>query len=163
MRQSQGLERARPAVRDHGKAHAWRHLLLGLGLGFGFVAQPAAAARPVDDAGGRQAATPTAPLPPDRPASVPSVNAPAPKPPVENSYLDGPLLYQLLIAEFNRSEGQPADAIELMLEAARRNKDDTLFRRALEIVVEAGAADKATAIAKSWRSRPTSSTSAVTP
>jgi tetratricopeptide (TPR) repeat protein len=101
--------------------------------------------------GARRIATPVVPLPPDRPASVPSVNAPPPSPPVENSYLDGPLLYQLMLAEFDRSDGQPGDAIELVLEAARHNKDDALFRRALEIAVEAGASDKAIAITKSWR------------
>src|SRR5215471_11645995 len=137
MRQSQGLERARPAVCVHGTAKIWHHLLLGLGLGIGLAAQAALAEQPASVAGGRLAAAPSAPLPPDRPASVPSVNAPPEKPAVENSYLDGPLLYQLLLAEFNRSEGQSADAIELMLEAARRNKDDALFRRALEIAVEA--------------------------
>jgi hypothetical protein len=102
------------------------------------AAHPAAQAQPASAEGAAAAAPVTVPLPPDRPASVPSINTPPEKPPVENSYLDGPLLYQLLLAEFNRSEGQSADAIELMLEAARRNKDDTLFRRALEIAVEAG-------------------------
>jgi tetratricopeptide (TPR) repeat protein len=110
--------------------------------------EPASDAAPVHVV---PAAAPVAPLPPDRPASVPSVNSPPPSPPVENSYLDGPLLYQLMLAEFDRSEGQPADAIELVLEAARHNKDDALFRRALEISVEAGASDKAIAITKAWR------------
>ena len=162
MRQSQGMERARPAVRGYATAHAWRRLLLGIGIGLGLGTCPGTWAQPAAPGqAGQQAATPTPPLPPDRPASVPSINAPPPKPPVENSYLDGPLLYQLLLAEFNRSEGQSADAIELMLEAARHNKDDALFRRALEIAVEAGSADKASAIAKTWRQTMPKSTEAV--
>ena len=89
-------------------------------------------------------------LAPAGPASVPTI-AQAPRPVVENSYLDGPLLYQLLLAEFALRESQPGDAIELMLEAARRNKDDALFRRALQIAAEAGAGDKALSITRSWR------------
>jgi tetratricopeptide (TPR) repeat protein len=164
MRQSEGRKRATTAVREPGAARAWRRALLGLGLGVGLAAQAGAAAGGPADAPSsapeKRVVTPPAPLPQDRPASVPTVSQ-APEKVVENSYLDGPLLYQLLLAEFNRSEGQPGDAIELMLDAARRNKDDALFRRSLEIAVEAGAGDKALAITKAWRQTLPKSTDAV--
>ena len=88
-------------------------------------------------------------LPPSAPASVPTVIQDA-TPPVENSYLNGPLLYQLMLAELALQDGQQADAVDLMLDAARRNKDDSLYRRALQIAIEAGSGDKALAITRSW-------------
>jgi Flp pilus assembly protein TadD len=113
--------------------------LLGLGLGLALLVPAGAGAQQKNAA-----------LPPSAPASVPTV-AQEPASVVENSYLDGPLLYQLLLAEFALRESQPGDAVELMLEAARRNKDDALYRRALQIAVEAGAGDKALSIVHSWR------------
>jgi len=118
---------------------------LGLGLGALLPAATFAQAAPAASAAAlRSARTPSAP------ASVPTVAPPAP-PAVVNSYLDGALLKQLLQAEFALRENEPGEAIELMLDAARRNKDDQLFRRALQIAAEAGAGDKALFIAKSWR------------
>ena len=66
-----------------------------------------------------------------------------------------------MLAEFALRENQPADAVELMLEAARRNKDDALYRRALQIAAEAGAGDKALTIARSWHQTMPKSTEAL--
>ncbi|HEY8975315.1 MAG TPA: hypothetical protein VIN75_13915, partial [Burkholderiaceae bacterium] len=96
---------------------------------------------------------------PAAPASVPTVPMPVPK--VENSYLTGPLLRQLLEAELTMREGQSANAIELMLQAARENKDDALYRRALQMAAEAGAGDKALAITRSWHAAMPRSTEAL--
>jgi len=123
------------------------HALLGLGL---VVLAPA----------GAWAQQKNVALPPAGPASVPTI-VQEPARVVVNSYLDGPLLYQLLLAEFALRESQPADAVELMLQAARRNKDDALYRRALQIAVEAGAGDKALTIVHSWRQTMPSSTEAL--
>ena len=139
MSQTQGLKRSTNCRVAQATGGAWRQALLGAGLGLALLA-PA----------GAWAQTRNAALPPSAPASVPTI-APEPGPVVDNSYLDGPLLYQLLLAEFALRESQPADAVELMLEAARRNKDDALYRRALQIAVEAGAGDKALTITRSWR------------
>ena len=84
-----------------------------------------------------------------------------PGPVVENSYLDGRLLFQLLQAEFALREGEAGEAVELMLQAARINKDDALFRRALQIAVEAGSGDKALSITRSWRQAMPKSTEAL--
>lgn len=148
MSQTQGVKRISNGARTRRAGTAWRRALLGFGAG---VAAHAALA---------QTDVVNSARPPAGPASVPTIAQPA-KPPVENSYLDGPLLYQLLLAEFARNESQPADAVELMLEAARHNKDDVLFRRALEIAVEAGAGDKALSITKTWRQTMPKSTEAV--
>jgi Flp pilus assembly protein TadD len=144
MSQTQGLGQGEAA---QASGAAWRGALLGIGLA---LILPAAA----------WAQAKNAALPPAGPASVPTTAPPA-GPAVENSYLDGPLLYQLLLAEFALRDGQPADAIELMLEAARRNKDDALYRRALQIAIEAGAGDKALSITHSWRQTMPKSTEAL--
>lgn len=128
MSQKQGLKRNRTSVPARRKAWDWRSALLALGLGL-TVPWPASA---------------------DTLASASPI-AETPKAAVDNSYLDGQLLYQLLLAEIAVREGQPGDAIELVLDAARRNKDDVLFRRAVQIAVEAGSGDKALAVTKTWR------------
>ena len=143
MSQTQGLKRNRTQAATRGT-----RALIGLAL---------AALLP---AGAWAQNQKNAALPPAAPASVPTI-ALEPGPVVDNSYLDGPLLYQLLLAEFALRENQPGDAIELMLEAARRNKDDALYRRALQIAAEAGAGDKALSITRSWRQTMPRSTEAL--
>ncbi len=71
--------------------------------------------------------------------------------PVENSALDAPLFYQLLIGEIELRSGQAGNAYEVMLDAARRTKDESLFRRAVEIALAARAGDQALAAANAWR------------
>jgi tetratricopeptide (TPR) repeat protein len=146
MRQTQGLKRITGGVIAAGAGGTCRRVLAGLGLALlvptGAWSQGNAA------------------LPPTGPASVPTIAPPAP-PPVANSYLDGPLLYQLLQAEFALREGEPGDAVELVLQAAREHKDDALYRRALQIAVEAGAGEKALAITRSWRQTMPRSTEAL--
>ena len=147
MRRTQGLKKQGNRGADaRATGVACRHALAGLVLA---LLLPAGAW-----------AQKNAGLPPSAPASVPTI-APPESPAVENSYLDGPLLYQLLLAEFALRESQPGDAVELMLEAARRNKDDALYRRALQIAVEAGAGDKALTITRSWRQAMPRSTEAL--
>ena len=146
MRRTQGLKQGNHGADAHASGTARGHALAGLAL---------ALLLPVGAWAQKNAA-----LPPSAPASVPTIAPPA-SPAVENSYLDGPLLYQLLLAEFALRESQPGDAVELMLEAARRNKDDALYRRALQIAVEAGAGDKALSITRSWRQAMPRSTEAL--
>jgi hypothetical protein len=65
----------------------------------------------------------------------------APEPPaaapVENSNLDAPLFYQLLLAEMQLRSGDTATGYQLLLDAARRSKDEVLFRRATDIALQA--------------------------
>jgi len=71
--------------------------------------------------------------------------------PVENSTLDAPLFYQLLLGEIELRDGQAGTAYQLMLDAARRTKDEQLFRRATEIATQARAGEQALAAVVAWR------------
>ena len=70
---------------------------------------------------------------------------------VQNSALTGPLFQQLLIGEIEFRQGDLAAAYQLILDAARRTKDEQLFRRATEIALQARAGDDALAAVKAWR------------
>lgn len=70
---------------------------------------------------------------------------------VQNSGLDAPLFYQLLIGELELQAGQPGTAFQVMLEAARRTRDEALFRRAVEIALNARAGEDALAATRAWR------------
>ena len=70
---------------------------------------------------------------------------------VENSKLAAPLFYQLLIGEIEQSAGEPGEAYQVILDAARRTKDEQLFRRATDIAVQARAGDQALVAVKAWR------------
>ena len=70
---------------------------------------------------------------------------------VENSNLDAPLFYQLLLGEIELRDGQAGTAYQLILDAARRSKDEQLFKRATEIALQTRAGDQALAAAVAWR------------
>jgi hypothetical protein len=67
------------------------------------------------------------------------------------SALDAPLFYQLLIGELELKEGRPGNAYQVILDAARRQSDDDLFQRAVEIALQSRAGDQALAAAQAWR------------
>ncbi|MDP3086228.1 MAG: tetratricopeptide repeat protein [Rubrivivax sp.] len=81
-------------------------------------------------------------------ASAPA--AAAPTPPV-NSPLDAPLFYQLLIGELELRAGQAGTAFEVILDAARRTRNEVLFRRAVDIALQARAGNQALAATRAWR------------
>ncbi len=68
-----------------------------------------------------------------------------------NSALDDRLLYQLLIGEMALNSGDAGSAYELMLDAARRTRDDVLFRRAVDIALQARAGEQALSATRAWR------------
>ncbi len=70
---------------------------------------------------------------------------------VENSSLDAQLFYQLLIGEIELRSGEASNAFEVLLDAARRAKDEQLFRRATDVALQARAGDQALTAAKAWR------------
>ena len=84
-------------------------------------------------------------------AAAPAVAAEPAVPKVENSALDAPLFYQLLLSEMELRSGEAGTAYQLMLDAARRSKDEQLFRRATEIALQARAGDQALAAVLAWR------------
>jgi tetratricopeptide (TPR) repeat protein len=70
---------------------------------------------------------------------------------VVNSALDDRLFYQLLIGEMALTAGDAGSAYELMLDAARRTRDDGLFRRAVDIALQARSGEQALAATRAWR------------
>ena len=70
---------------------------------------------------------------------------------VENSSLDASLFYQLLLGEIELRDGQAGTAYQLMMDAARRTKDEQVFRRATEIALQARAGDQALSATQAWR------------
>ncbi len=70
---------------------------------------------------------------------------------VENSGLDAPLFYQLLIGEMEAAAGRASQAVEFMVDAARRTRNEALFERAAEMAIQARSGDQALAVIRSWR------------
>ncbi len=73
-------------------------------------------------------------------------------PAVVNSDIDAPLFYQLLIGEIELGAGEAGNAYQIMLDAARRTRDEQLFRRATEIALQARAGEQALSATRAWRS-----------
>lgn len=70
--------------------------------------------------------------------------------PVENSSLNAPLFYQLLLGEMNVREGDPGAGYSLILDAARRTRDAQLYQRAVEVALQARSGDAALSAARAW-------------
>ena len=81
-------------------------------------------------------------------------NAPAtkePAEPVRNSALDGPLFYQLLRGELELRSGQVVEGHQALIDAARRTRDEALFRRATEAALQQRAIELALQSTQVWR------------
>jgi len=89
---------------------------------------------------------------PSPPAATPAAAAASAADTPARSALDAPLFYQLLIAEMELRNGQPGVAYQAILDAARRARDEQLFRRAVDIALQARAGDEALKAAEAWRS-----------
>lgn len=76
----------------------------------------------------------------------------APTSSVRNSALDAELFYQLLVSELELRQGDAGVAYQVMLDAARRAREDQLFKRAVDIAIGARSADQAVGALKLWRS-----------
>jgi tetratricopeptide (TPR) repeat protein len=78
--------------------------------------------------------------------------APAPmaEPPT-HSAMDTPLFYQLLIGELELRGGAAGNAYEVMLDAARRTRDEALFRRTVDIALQGRAGEQALTAVQAWR------------
>ena len=70
---------------------------------------------------------------------------------VDNSDIDAALFYQLLIGEIELRQGSAGTAYEVILDAARKQRDESLFKRAADIALQARAGDQALAAARAWR------------
>ena len=69
---------------------------------------------------------------------------------VNNSPIDAPLFYGLLIGEIELRDGDAGTAFEIYLDAARRLRDESLFRRATDIAIQARAGEQALSAARAW-------------
>ena len=56
---------------------------------------------------------------------------------VDNSDIDAALFYQLLIGEIELRQGSAGTAYEVILDAARKQRDESLFKRAADIALQA--------------------------
>ena len=70
--------------------------------------------------------------------------------PVVNSNLTAPLFYQLLLGELNVREGEPGAGYSLILDAARKQRDPLLYRRAVEVALQARSGEAALTAAQAW-------------
>lgn len=84
-------------------------------------------------------------------ASAQPGTPPAAQEPVANSSMDDRLFYQLLIGELALTQGDAGTAYDWLLDAARRTKDEGLFRRSVDIAWQARAGDQALAASRAWR------------
>jgi len=73
-----------------------------------------------------------------------------PSTPITNSAMDAPLFYQLLIGELELNSGQAGVAFQVLLDAARRTGDEQLFKRVINIALQARAGDQALLAARGW-------------
>ena len=73
------------------------------------------------------------------------------EPPVENSKLSAVLFYQLLLGELNVQAGEPSAGFAIILDAARKTKDEALFQRATELALQSRSGESALQAAKSWQ------------
>ena len=82
------------------------------------------------------------------PVQSQSANAPAPS--ARSSALDSGLFYQLLLGELNARSDEPAAAFSLILDAARRTSNPSLYQRAVHIALQAHSGESALQAAKAW-------------
>jgi tetratricopeptide (TPR) repeat protein len=70
---------------------------------------------------------------------------------ISRSAMDGVMFYQLLVSELELRQGDAGLAFQVMLEAAKRSREEALFRRAVDIAIGAHAGEQAVTALKAWR------------
>jgi Flp pilus assembly protein TadD len=73
------------------------------------------------------------------------------EPPVQNSNLNAALFYQLLLGELNVRAGEPGSGFAIILDAARKTKDEALFLRATELALQSRSGEAALQAARNWK------------
>ena len=71
--------------------------------------------------------------------------------PVQNSAMDAPMFYQLLVGEMELRSGEVGVAYQVLLDAARRTQDEALYKRVVQIALQGRAGEQALVAAKAWR------------
>ncbi len=67
------------------------------------------------------------------------------------SAMDAPLLFQLLLGEMELNAGRSAQAFEVLLDAARRTRDESLFKRAVQVAIQNRSAEQTQTAVRGWR------------
>lgn len=95
----------------------------------------------------------TPPVAAPLPAAASNTDADLPPAPdtTPQSALDARLLYELLLGEISLVEGQAHNASAYVLIAARRTGDEALYRRAVEIAIQARTGSNALEAVRAWR------------
>ncbi|MBC5763100.1 tetratricopeptide repeat protein [Ramlibacter albus] len=79
----------------------------------------------------------------------PAEDAPA-TPPVPSA-MDGELFYQVLLGELNARGAEPGAGFALILDAARKTGDESLYQRAVDIAFQSRSGDAALQAARAWK------------
>lgn len=87
---------------------------------------------------------------------VPATTSPAATgttetPEMLNSQLDAELFFNILLGELSLLDDEPRTAYALLLDSARKAKDETLFRRAVSVALQARTGELALTAARAWR------------
>ena len=74
------------------------------------------------------------------------------EPPIQNSNLNAVLFYQLILGELNVQAGEPGAGFAILLDAARKTKDEALFQRATDLALQSRSGEAALQATRSWKS-----------
>jgi hypothetical protein len=70
--------------------------------------------------------------------------------PIVNSTLNAETFYKILLGELNLLDEEPRIAFALILDSARKTKDDVLFERAVTIALQSRSGESALSAARAW-------------
>lgn len=70
--------------------------------------------------------------------------------PIVNSTLNAETFYKILLGELNLLDEEPRIAFALILDSARKTKDDALFERAVTIALQSRSGESALTAARAW-------------
>lgn len=79
-------------------------------------------------------------------AQTAPIKEPAPK----VSALDGALFYQILLGELNARSEESGTAFSILLDAARKTNDPALYKRSVQIALQARSGESALMAARAW-------------
>ena len=65
--------------------------------------------------------------------------------------MDAQLFYQVLLGELIAGNGEPAPAVSLILDAARKSNDARLYQRATDLALESRSGEVALQAARAWQ------------
>ena len=76
---------------------------------------------------------------------------PSSAPTVLQSELDAALFFNILLGELSLQDDEPRVAFALILDSARKTKDEALFQRAVSIALQSRSGESALTAARAWR------------